>query len=116
MLSLFFTREGDYGGCRVYDFIGGYGVSLGDYLFCGDGVSLAHEYGHHRQSLYLGWLYIPAVGFPSIIRCIYCNLAKKGYTWYHGGYPERWADELGKQLPYPYNERLRQSSHGEGGV
>ena len=96
MLSWFFTREGDYGGCRVYDFKEGFGVSLGSYLFCG-GVSLAHEYGHHIQSLYLGWLYLPLVGLPSIIRSIYCILKHKDYVWYHSGYPEDWADRLGAQ-------------------
>ena len=30
-------------------------------------LTLDHEWGHTRQSLYLGWLYLPIIGIPSIL-------------------------------------------------
>ena len=29
--------------------------------------TISHEYGHTRQSLYLGWLYLVVVGLPSLL-------------------------------------------------
>ncbi len=82
-----------------------FGVSLGDFIIFGNRkgsvTSYMHEYGHHRQSLYLGWLYLILVGLPSL--CInlwdlfvHGNWSKdKRISWYYSRYPERWADELG---------------------
>ena len=85
------------------------GISLGDYIildywYCGRECSrqaVAHEYGHSRQSLILGWLYLPLVGLPSIIGNIWDRLFHKNWTddqrnkWYYNRYPENWADKLG---------------------
>ncbi len=78
------------------------GVCLGDYIildycYCSreNRSSQLHEYGHHRQSLYLGWLYLIVVGIPSTIRCVYCSKKNKGSRWYYSGFPENWADSLG---------------------
>ena len=57
-----------------------FGVSLGKYIIFGGSVtliSLKHEQGHQKQSLYLGWLYLLVVGLPSIIRNIWDRIAHK---------------------------------------
>ena len=82
------------------------GVSLGDYIIFADykyadDNSVKHESGHQKQSLYLGPLYLVAVGIPSVVRNIYDRLAHINWTvkeriaWYYEGYPEKWADKLG---------------------
>ena len=86
------------------------GVSLGDYIildyyqYCGKVCTrqvVAHEYGHSRQSLILGWFYLLLVGLPSIIGNIWDRLFHKNWTseqrkkWYYSRYPENWADKLG---------------------
>jgi hypothetical protein len=82
------------------------GVSLGKYIFLneryGETVVL-HEFGHSVQSLYLGPLYLLVVGIPSLV---FCNLWDRFFhkswpqarriRWYHGRYPENWADRLAK--------------------
>jgi len=59
-----------------------------------------HEYGHARQSMMLGPLYLLVVGIPSISRVIYSRWYRRkyGYNWknYFNGFPENWADKLGK--------------------
>lgn len=80
------------------------GVCLGKYIiFAGvpGGYDVAHEEGHQKQSLYLGWLYLFVVGLPSILRNIYDMIAHRHWKtayriyWYYNGYPEKWADTLG---------------------
>ena len=81
------------------------GVSLGNYIILGGGnvssVTILHEKGHQKQSLYLGWLYLIAVGLPSILRNIWDRIAHRNWSdnartsWYYSGYPENWADKLG---------------------
>lgn len=68
------------------------GISLGNMVMLGtkESNSVKHEYGHQRQSLYLGWLYLIIIGLPSILWA----------TFYKGGdyysfYTESWADRLG---------------------
>lgn len=82
----------------------GSAVSLGQYIiidemFMNTGVSMEnvkkHEYGHSRQSVMLGWLYLPVVGLPSLVRNIYARVRHKDGKWYYGGFPENWADRLG---------------------
>lgn len=52
-----------------------------------------HEWGHTRQSLYLGPLYLLIIGLPSIIwAMIHTPNSKKSYYFF---YTERWADKLG---------------------
>ena len=71
------------------------GVTLGEYIFLSESASKReltryHEYGHVRQSRYLGWFYLIVIGLPSIIRAG-LNLYKDYYNFY----TESWADKLG---------------------
>lgn len=73
------------------------GVSLGRYVivsvFAAE-KTVAHEWGHCRQSLYLGWLYLPFVGFQSLAHLLLHRMAC-GKADYHHFWTERWADRLG---------------------
>ena len=84
------------------------GVSLGWFIFwtpAGNRFAeltndcRMHEYGHARQSVMLGPLYLFVVGIPSLLRVIYSKLYFRKYHrhWpgYFIGFPENWADELG---------------------
>lgn len=88
----------------------GAGVCLGDYIildyenYCGkahNAESKKHEYGHHKQSLMLGPLYLIIVGIPSFVRnfinryCHYKMTVEERIRWYYKGFPENWADKLG---------------------
>ena len=59
----------------------------------------AHEYGHSVQSRWLGPLYLPVVGVPSIMRVGYAvayrTITGRRWSGYYDGFPERWADQLG---------------------
>jgi hypothetical protein len=58
-----------------------------------------HELGHRVQSRWLGPLYLPLVGLPSVARAVYAvtyrEVTGKRWRGYFDAYPERWADELG---------------------
>jgi hypothetical protein len=84
-------------------------VSLGFFIFwsdVGNGQFLLdernkhHEYGHSVQSRILGPLYLLVVGIPSVSRVAYAHryYTRQGARWtgYYEGYPENWADRLGK--------------------
>ncbi|MBN1298812.1 MAG: hypothetical protein JW997_03900 [Actinobacteria bacterium] len=58
---------------------------------------IKHEYGHSIQSAILGWLYLPVVGLPSIIRAIIWNIKKYRAQDYFRRFPENWADSLGSK-------------------
>lgn len=86
----------------------GSAVSLGTFVFWARGETRwfvldewtrAHEYGHTFQSRWLGPLYLPLVGVPSVLRVVYGiahrELTGSRWTGYFDGYPERWADRLG---------------------
>ena len=64
-----------------------------------DGATRAHEYGHSFQSRWLGPLYLPVVGVPSVLRVLYAVAYREisGRRWdgYFDGFPESWADRLG---------------------
>lgn len=83
------------------------GVTLGQYIIL-DPVwknasynyllqTVKHEYGHTKQSKYLGLLYLLLVGIPSVTRNILNRINNKKFNskWYYSGYPEKWADKLG---------------------
>lgn len=75
------------------------GISLGKYIIVNQFFSkadIAHEMGHCRQSLYLGWFYLLVIGLPSIIWALWWNQCR-GID-YSSFYTEKWADKLGKQL------------------
>lgn len=91
------------------NFFNGSGVCLGDYIILDykyiglkDRKAQRHEYGHHLQSIKLGWLYLLVVGLPSIVRNIYDRIFHKKWTkekrmkWYYSSYPEQQADKLGQ--------------------
>lgn len=102
-------------GATVYytDNVAGAGVCLGDYILLDREFyfpramgslarrAVAHESGHHAQSVMLGWLYLIVVGVPSAARNIYDRAAHKKWSsgrrseWYYGSFPESWADRLG---------------------
>ena len=96
---------------RFFFHVPNFGVSLGSFVFWSstdDAVikinpdNKVHEFGHTIQSLYFGPLYLLVIGVPSISRVLYGTLyyALKKEKWrgYYAGYPERWADELGRKF------------------
>lgn len=81
-----------------------FGVSLGNYIIFGYGplkISIQHEQGHQKQSLYLGWLYLLVIGVPSFLGNIWDRIMHKNWMvyerrkWYYNQPWEKWADELG---------------------
>lgn len=74
-----------------------WGVSLGKYIIISDDMytseyTIRHEYGHQRQSLYLGWLYLILIGLPSAIG----NIVTRNFTINYYRLPwEWWANKLG---------------------
>ena len=75
------------------------GISLGHYIFLNEkywdegGDSELHEYGHGRQSIYLGPLYLFVIGIPSLLWAAWWN--KDRGVSYYSFYTERLADKLG---------------------
>lgn len=92
-----------YKGIDVYigDFPGG--ISLGQYIIISENSyrdkrnrTKKHEYGHSRQSLYLGPLYLIVVGLPSILWAGFIHDMVGKEVSYYDVYPENWADKLGE--------------------
>lgn len=86
-----------YKGIKVYTKYSSGSVTLGNYIFVSPRATentIKHEYGHTRQSLYLGPLYLIIIGIPSILwAMIHKTIAPdKLYCWF---YTEAWADKLG---------------------
>lgn len=75
------------------------GISLGKYIIISQWATkktIKHEYGHCRQSKYLGWLYLFVIGLPSICWAGLHRLDCVAYKWhYYDFYTEKWADKLG---------------------
>lgn len=72
-------------------------VTLGDHIFLSPyatDTTVKHEYGHTRQSLMLGPLYLIIIGIPSII---WAAIHKKivPNKDYDDFYTEAWANKLG---------------------
>ena len=73
------------------------GVSLGHFIFLDSDSCLTldrirHERGHQKQSLYLGWLYLFAIGLPSATG----NILHRFIDFDYYAQPwEKWADKLG---------------------
>ncbi|KSV94863.1 hypothetical protein N184_36050 [Sinorhizobium sp. GL28] len=61
---------------------------------CSD-KTFMHERGHVKQSIYLGWLYLPVIGVPSIIWAGLRRLGLFAGRSYYSFYTESWADRLG---------------------
>ena len=72
-----------------------FGVSLGNYIIFGgffNSTDKKHEQGHQKQSLYLGWLYLPVIGLPSVMG----NLLNRVIDFDYYKQPwEAWADRIG---------------------
>lgn len=75
------------------------GISLGRYIVVNQFATkktVMHEYGHCKQSKYLGWLYLVVIGLPSIIWAwMYGPIVKPTPNGYYKLYTEKWADMLG---------------------
>ena len=95
------------------------GVSLGGYILLPERrdleATVPHEWGHSRQSVRLGWLYLPTVGIYS---SVFCNLwdrvfhkkwntYDRVYWYYKTRWTERWADRLGRVDRDAYLRRFR---------
>lgn len=111
LLGLILTKIYDveyketYKGSDIYvgEFPGG--ISLGTYILMSEqsyrdkrNRTKKHEYGHSKQSLYLGWLYLPVVGSCSGLHALtYKWRIRKGWIKsYYDYWTEKWADKLGK--------------------
>ena len=97
ILALYYRASNghDYRGVRLHysPFIPG-GISLGRHIimndkYRNDEFEKMHEWGHTRQSLMLGWLYLPIIGLPSIL------WASRPRRNYYSFWTERWAYSLG---------------------
>lgn len=103
IISLYYRRKG-YKTLAYKDRLITYwnsyaGLSLGKYIFVNERASeytIKHEYGHTKQSLILGWLYLLVIGLPSLIWCnCFENYRKKHKVSYYSFYTESNADKLG---------------------
>ncbi len=96
------------GGYRFFIQTKNTGVSLGWFIFWTPAGNRfpqlkndcqMHEYGHARQSMMLGPLYLLVIGIPSVMRVLYSKwyYRKRHVQWqgYFSGFPENWADRLG---------------------
>jgi hypothetical protein len=105
LLGLILTKIYDvkysetYKGIDVYTGKFSGGISLGLYIIMDDDASentKKHEWGHTRQSLRWGWLYLLTVGIVSIT---WCGLRWTIPGWknkdYYSIWPENKADEYG---------------------
>ncbi|MFP4637637.1 MAG: hypothetical protein ACLFM6_04265 [Spirochaetaceae bacterium] len=93
-------RTGRYRGTIVFTVpIGRAAASFGPIILTGRANVgerlLRHEYGHSRQSLLLGPLYLPLVGVPSLTFAALTRLGLLRRESYFRRYPESWADRLG---------------------
>ena len=104
LLVILFSKTWTYG-FNIYWTEYNFGVSLGKYIILNNKVNsltINHEKGHQKQSLYLGWLYLLIIGLPSFIGNIWDRLLHKSWSiykrekWYYSLPWEKSADKLGK--------------------
>lgn len=101
-------KEEPYGDVRIlYSERMRGGISLGQYILLplryryynkGSYIEKTHkhEYGHTRQSLYLGWLYLIVIGLPSITWAwLHSTFKRFKSVDYYSFYTEKNADKLG---------------------
>lgn len=72
-------------------------VTLGNHIFLSPiatDITVRHEWGHTRQSLILGPLYLIIIGIPSIIWAIVHRKIAPN-TSYFDFFTEKWANKLG---------------------
>ena len=77
-----------------------YSVSLSPFIFCSvkgynNNKTKDHEYGHIKQSLILGPLYLFVIGIPSLIWAACYKYDSNNPNGYFKFYTEKWADKLG---------------------
>lgn len=87
-----------YNCIKIYRTKKSYGISLGTIIILSTGHNhrvLKHEYGHCRQSMYFGWLYLLIIGLPSITMNILTRFKILKAENYYKRWPENWADKLG---------------------
>jgi hypothetical protein len=105
LLGLILTKIYDvkysetYKGIDVYTGKFSGGISLGLYIIMDDDASentKKHEWGHTRQSIRWGWLYLLTVG---IVSFTWCGLRGIIPSWrkkdYYSIWPEKQADKYG---------------------
>ena len=91
-------KHGPMRGKRVYFTDHKIWISLGNYIIVNKlcrKLTLLHEHGHSRQSLFLGPLYLIVVGLPSITMNILTRMDILNPRTYYKRWPESWADRLG---------------------
>lgn len=84
---------------RVYTVHAAIGISLGQYIIMqgrpGVLAEIPHEWGHSRQSLRCGPLYVLIIGLPSVSMNILSRMRILRWDSYYKRWPENWADRLG---------------------
>lgn len=96
-----------YKDAKVYTWIFGGGMSLGEHIFVdlktydpnkkSHRNYIQHEYGHTVQSKMLGPLYLFVIGLPSLIwAACFDKYREKNNISYYEFYTEKWADKLGE--------------------
>lgn len=92
-------REVSYKGISVYRTHVQNGISLGTIIILsyryGD-RTVKHEYGHTRQSLMFGWLYLIIIGISSGGMNLLTRIGILSHKNYYKRWPESWADKLGE--------------------
>lgn len=76
------------------------GISLGNTVLVWESYKRTpdtwnHEWGHTRQSLMLGPLYLFIIGIPSITWALFYKYDYSDPNGYYRFYTEKWADKLG---------------------
>lgn len=69
------------------------GITLGKYIVVKREEIIKHEFGHTRQSMLLGPLYLLVIGLPSIIHAARHSKYCKNKDYYHF-WTEKWANKL----------------------
>lgn len=106
LLVILFSRAKkiSYNGIIYYETESKFGVSLGNYIILHKTCTwydVCHEYGHQKQSLKLGWLYLFIIGLPSFTFNIGDRIFHKKWQirdrlkWYYKLPWEHSADKLG---------------------
>ena len=105
LLGLILTKIYDvkysetYKGIDVYEGKFSGAISLGLYIIMKEDApknTKKHEWGHTRQSLHLGWLYLLTVGLVSGTWCLLRKVSKKlRQKNYYSIWPENKADKYG---------------------
>lgn len=80
------------------------GVSLGNNIIYNQSYNSAphlkslilnHEFGHCKQSVIFGPLYLFIIGIPSVLNVLYVVSNPNKADTYYKRWPENWADKLG---------------------